>query len=173
MKRLALFIPLLIACACPLFMAAKPDQPTKIVLIAGGRSHGPGEHEFRAGCMKKYINLWNQHGVDGLDKPQTLMWGIERPDGGRGVGFTGGHYHRNWTIDGFRTLVLNALVWTAGMEVPAGGVKSAPLTEEQLNANLDKKGRKANLKLPAPGEWEKIPAATINTRREASWGGKN
>ena len=46
--------------------------------------------------VKKYINLWNQHGVEGLDKPQTLMWGLERADGGRGVGFTGGHYHRNW-----------------------------------------------------------------------------
>ena len=37
--------------------------------------------------VKRYINLWNEHGVAGLDKPQTLMWGIERPDGGRGVGF--------------------------------------------------------------------------------------
>ena len=122
--------------------------------------------------LKRVINLWNQHGVDGLGKPQTLMWGIERPDGGRGVGFTGGHYHRNWTIDGFRTLVLNAVVWTAGMEVPAGGVQSAPLTEAELNANLDDKGRKANLKLPAPGEWDKIPAATINTRREATFNNK-
>jgi hypothetical protein len=34
--------------------------------------------------MKKYINLWNEHGVAGLGKKQTLMWGIERPDGGRG-----------------------------------------------------------------------------------------
>ena len=23
----------------------------KIVLVAGGLSHGPGEHEFRAGCL--------------------------------------------------------------------------------------------------------------------------
>jgi hypothetical protein len=35
--------------------------------------------------MKQYINLWNEYGVDGLGKPQTLMWGIERKDGGRGV----------------------------------------------------------------------------------------
>ncbi|MCX8513069.1 MAG: ThuA domain-containing protein, partial [Chthoniobacteraceae bacterium] len=52
--------------------------------------------------VKRYINLWNEHGVAGLDKPQTLMWGVERPDGGRGVGFSGGHNHRNWAVDGFR-----------------------------------------------------------------------
>jgi putative membrane-bound dehydrogenase-like protein len=117
--------------------------------------------------MKRYINLWNEHGVAGLDKPQTLMWGIERPDGGRGVGFTGGHYHRNWAVDGFRTLVLNAIIWTAGVDVPANGVKSRPLTEDELNANLDDKGgRKLRLKLPQPGELAKIPTAPVQTERE-------
>lgn len=74
--------------------------------------------------IKKYIKLWNEHGVAGLDRRQTLMWGIERADGGRGVGFTGGHYHRNWAVDGFRKLVLNAIVWAAKVEVPADGVAS-------------------------------------------------
>ena len=36
--------------------------------------------------VKQYINLWNEHGVDGLGQTQTLMWGLERADGGRGVG---------------------------------------------------------------------------------------
>jgi putative membrane-bound dehydrogenase-like protein len=119
--------------------------------------------------MKKYINLWNEHGVAGLGKKQTLMWGIEREDGGRGVGFTGGHYHRNWSVDGFRTLVLNAIAWTAGVEVPEGGVKSKPLTVEDLNANLDDKGRPADLKLVVPGEFRKIPTAPIQTEREAGF----
>lgn len=119
--------------------------------------------------MKQYINLWNQHGVEGMGKKQTLMWGIEREDGGRGVGFTGGHYHRNWSIDGFRTIVLNAITWTAGVEVPATGVKSKPLTEEELNANLDDKGKPANLKLVQPGEFKKIPTAPIQTAREAGF----
>ncbi len=119
--------------------------------------------------MKAYINLWNKHGVAGLGKKQTLMWGIERKDGGRGVGFTGGHYHRNWSVDGFRTLVLNAIVWTVGLEVPNGGVKSKSLTEEELNANLDAKGRPANLKLVQPGDFKKIPTAPIQTEREAKF----
>ena len=121
--------------------------------------------------MKKYINLWNEHGVAGLDKKQTLMWGIERPDGGRGVGFSGGHYHRNWSIDGFRTLVLNAIVWSAGMEVPKDGVKSKSLTAEDLNENLDDKGKdKPWLTLPKPGEFAAIPAAVVQTERESKFG---
>lgn len=120
--------------------------------------------------MKKYINLWNEHGVAGLDKPQTLMWGIERADGGRGVGFTGGHYHRNWAIDGFRTLALNAIVWTAKVEVPKTGVKSTPLSEDDLNANLDQKGANPpRLKLPQSGEFAAIPTAPVQTDREAKF----
>ncbi len=119
--------------------------------------------------MKRYINFWNENGVAGLGKKQTLMWGIERSDGGRGVGFTGGHYHRNWSIDGFRTLVLNTIVWTAGMEVPVGGVKSKPLTEDDLNANLDAKGEAVRLTRVQPGEFKSMPPAPIQIEREAKF----
>ncbi len=119
--------------------------------------------------MKAYINLWNQNGVEGMNKPQTLMWGIERKDGGRGVGFTGGHYHRNWSIDNFRKIVLNAVVWTAGLDVPKDGVSSQPLSEDELNAHLDDKGKVVRLKLVEPGEFKKIPAAKIQTDREAKF----
>ena len=54
----------------------------------------------------------------------TIAWAVERDDGGRGFGFTGGHFHKNWRIDDFRTMVLNAILWTAKMDVPAGGVRS-------------------------------------------------
>ena len=121
--------------------------------------------------VKKYINLWNEHGVDGLGKVQTLMWGIERADGGRGVGFSGGHNHRNWAIDGFRKLALNAIVWAAKVEVPAEGVKSAAVSEDELNANLDAKGKApARLTVPQSGEFAKIPAAAIQVDREKGFG---
>ena len=120
--------------------------------------------------IKRYINLWNEHGVAGLDKPQTLMWGVQRPDGGRGVGFTGGHYHRNWALDGFRTLALNAIVWVAKLEVPAQGMQSASLTENELNANLDEKGPdKPRLSLPKSGEFKGIPTAEVQTERESKF----
>ena len=58
-------------------------------------------------------------------RPETLLWALERPDGGRGFGLSGGHYHANWGNDSFRTTVLNALVWLAGAEVPEAG--SSPM----------------------------------------------
>ena len=71
-------------------------------------------------------------------KPESMMWAVERPDGGRGVGFTGGHIHRNWGNDEFRKIVLNALVWVSGLDVPEGGVQSS-VSEEDLAKNLDPK----------------------------------
>ena len=60
-----------------------------------------------------------------------------RRDGGRGFGFTGGHFHWNWGHDEFRQLVLNAIVWAAKAEVPEGGVPSKPLTVAELEENQD------------------------------------
>jgi putative membrane-bound dehydrogenase-like protein len=121
--------------------------------------------------MNRYINMWNKHGVEGLDKKQTLMWGYERPNkSGRGIGFTGGHYHHTWAIDGTRTAVLNAIVWTAGMKVPEGGVKSKTPTEDEFNANLDDYGKNTKrLKLPNPEDWRKLPPAKVNEKREAGF----
>jgi hypothetical protein len=67
-----------------------------------------------------------------------VAWAVERPDGGRGFGFTGGHVHLNWGDADFRKLVLNALVWTAGAEVPADGVEH-DVAESELYENLDPK----------------------------------
>ncbi len=55
-------------------------------------------------------------------EPQTMAWAFTRPDGGRGFGCTGAHVHNNWMNDEFRKLVLNALVWTAKVEVPEQGI---------------------------------------------------
>lgn len=53
---------------------------------------------------------------------KVLAWAYTRPNGGRGFGFAGGHYNRNWHIEPFRKLVLNGILWTAGIDVPEGGV---------------------------------------------------
>jgi arylsulfatase A-like enzyme len=72
-------------------------------------------------------------------EPQTMAWARQRPDGGRGFGITGGHFHWNWGNDNFRKLVLNAIVWAAHVEVPPDGVPSRSLTLEDLEANQDDK----------------------------------
>jgi type 1 glutamine amidotransferase len=73
--------------------------------------------------------------------PQHVAWSVERADGGRGFGFTGGHFHRGWANDDQRKLVLNAILWTAKANVPENGVESK-VTEEDMKANLDPKGRR-------------------------------
>ncbi|RUL88695.1 ThuA domain-containing protein [Tautonia sociabilis] len=70
-------------------------------------------------------------------EPQHVSWAFERPDGGRGFGFTGGHVHWNWGDDNFRTVVLNAIVWASGADVPPNGVPSPTPTQAQLEANQD------------------------------------
>jgi hypothetical protein len=72
-------------------------------------------------------------------RPETMMWAVERPDGGRGFGFTGGHFHLNWQNNEQRRLMLNALVWLAKLEVPTGGVDSAPVSDVEIMQNLDNK----------------------------------
>jgi putative membrane-bound dehydrogenase-like protein len=80
-----------------------------------------------------------------------MMWVIERAGGGRGFGFTGGHYHKNWGDDNFRKVVLNAILWIAHIDVPAGGVESK-ITEDDLKQNLDPKPT------PAPKPAASAPA---------------
>src|SRR5262249_28274975 len=82
-----------------------------------------------------------QHIQEAKGTAETMMWAVERPDGGRGVGFTGGHFHKNWGDDNFRKVVLNALLWICKIEVPKGGVEST-VNGEDMKANLDPKGKK-------------------------------
>ena len=79
-----------------------------------------------------------KHIQDAKGRSEAMMWAAERPDGGRGVGFTGGHFHRNWANDDFRKVVLNALLWICKVEVPKEGVVSK-VTESEMMANLDPK----------------------------------
>ena len=80
----------------------------------------------------------------GKGMPEHLGWACERADGGRAFGFTGGHDQINWAHDDFRKIVLNGLVWAAGLDVPPDGVPSQTPTTEQLRANMDS---------PDPGSW--------------------
>jgi hypothetical protein len=79
------------------------------------------------------------HIQEAAGRPEAVMWAVDRPDGGHGFGFTGGHFHINWQHDDFRRLILNALVWLAGVEVPAGGIESPSVDDEEIRLNLDPK----------------------------------
>jgi type 1 glutamine amidotransferase len=100
-------------------LAAKPDDQTRQGVSASPR--GPYKHILEA-----------------KGRAEVLAWAVERPDGGRGFGFTGAHAHNNWGDPNFRKLVLNAILWTAKLDVPPEGVDSS-LTAEELKQNLDRK----------------------------------
>lgn len=84
--------------------------------------------------------------------PQTLVWARQRPDGGRGFGFTGGHIHWNWAHPGQRRLVLNAIAWIAKLNIPKRGLPTKNVTLEDLEKNADE---------PVPPTFDRMKAAAI------------
>ncbi len=102
----------------PILTATPPDETRK-------RPDGP--------------HSGNPHVRARLGQAEHTAWAYERPNGGRGFGFTGCHYQWNWGNNNFRTLVLNAIAWVAGVEVPPTGVPSKAPTFEELRTGLDPK----------------------------------
>jgi type 1 glutamine amidotransferase len=60
------------------------------------------------------------------DKPksETVAWCVERGDSGRGFGIVMPHFYKNWANEDLRRFILNGIVWTAKLEVPADGVQT-------------------------------------------------
>lgn len=79
----------------------------------------------------------------GKNDMEHVFWVSENFGGGdgvpvsRGFGCTGGHSHENWAQDQFRKLVLNAIVWIAKGDVPAGGVEDKRPDVDELLSNRD------------------------------------
>ena len=74
----------------------------------------------------------------GKKRKATCRLGFRKGNGQRGFGITGAHHHKSWDNDDFRTCVLNAIVWTAKMEVPSKGVKSSSNpTEKQKEKRVE------------------------------------
>ncbi len=70
---------------------------------------------------------------------QHVAWTYQRSEdygNGRGFGFTGLHYHKNFTDDSFRMTALNGIAWTANLDIPDGGVPSPRPTEADLAKSI-------------------------------------
>ncbi|MEZ6141484.1 MAG: ThuA domain-containing protein [Zavarzinella sp.] len=63
---------------------------------------------------------------------EVVCWGKQRTDGGRGFGFTGGHFFSNWQQADFRKFILNSIFWSAGGTVPAEGITSVFPGEREI-----------------------------------------
>jgi type 1 glutamine amidotransferase len=79
-----------------------------------------------------------KHIVENAGREETLIWTLERPNGGRGFGFTGGHNHENWQNDELRKLTLNAILWLAKVDIPKGGIETSVVTDDELHYKTKK-----------------------------------
>ena len=68
----------------------------------------------------------------GLDK-DIVAWSYERPNCGRSFSFTGLDAHSAWSLPGMRQLVVNGVLWAAGVEIPETGAANE-INEKQLTA---------------------------------------
>jgi hypothetical protein len=50
-----------------------------------------------------------------------VSWAYDRPGGGRSFVFTGGHLHRSLADEGYRRFLVNGILWSAAVPVPARG----------------------------------------------------
>lgn len=73
-------------------------------------------------------------------EPQHVAWTYQRGadyGNGRGFGFTGLHYHKNFAEDPFRKTVLNGIAWTAQLDIPENGVPSPTPSEADLKQSIE------------------------------------
>jgi hypothetical protein len=95
------------------------------------------------------------------EQAHTLAWVY-----GKNVfGFTGGHFLSSWGQPDFRKLVLNAIVWSAGLEVPQGGVKSTDpiVTKNKTILHAIAKGDPIDLKNHI------LLGADVNEKNKQGW----
>jgi type 1 glutamine amidotransferase len=71
-------------------------------------------------------------------RDEVIAWAYQRPGRGRGFGFTGADLHKSWGYESQRRLVVNGILWAAGLDVPKGGAQMR-FDEAVLNRNLDRK----------------------------------
>lgn len=69
--------------------------------------------------------------VQAAGKPVVVGWTYERSKGGRSFGTTLGHFYSNFQREPFRKMIVNAILWTAHIEVPEKGADIG-LSEDQL-----------------------------------------
>ena len=58
-------------------------------------------------------------------------WAYERDDNGRAYATTLGHFYKNFQVEAFRRIIVNAILWSAYVEVPPEGAP-VNLNESEL-----------------------------------------
>jgi len=111
------------------------------------------------------------------NREELIAWTYDRSNGGRSFAFTAADWHPNWEVESVRRTVINGILWSAGIKIPADG---APVELEpgSLNRNLDQKqkpkGRSArnpSHRYIQPNELQGIVMDDIQGTIKGSWTG--
>jgi hypothetical protein len=96
----------------------------------------PSDHPATAGLdafrVKEefYYRLKRQPEAEGFvpllsaridDRDEMVGWAWQRPGGGRSFGFTGCHYHENWSRPEYQRFISQAVLWTLDIAPPSSG----------------------------------------------------
>jgi hypothetical protein len=96
------------------------DDPRRLAALKKLAARGGGFAcwHWGMGCRDaKYIPAYLiRVKIDGTE--QSVCWAWERPGGGRSFGFSGGHFHQNWSREDYRRLLTQAVLWTVEVPVP-------------------------------------------------------
>jgi hypothetical protein len=138
---------------------------------ASGRGHWPSHHvdfpkhpitqgvqpwEINDGWLNSLVFASQMHGITplvwsgkeyagsraGLDG-DIVGWAYERPQGGRSFSFTGLDAHEAWSLEGVRQLMVNGVLWTAGVDIPTAGAPCAVSSSELENMMTPREPKKA------------------------------
>lgn len=107
------------------------------------------------------------------DNEKTVAWAMEREMGGRCFGTTMGHSLDSLRHNGLRTLLLNGILWSAGLTIPKAGLKVPFAERELVNNDLKIEAKKGVIKVVvlagnAAHRWHNWPETTAALLR--AWG---
>jgi hypothetical protein len=97
--------------------------------------------QFVAGLRGVSPLLWARPGRASQD---VVAWAFERPSGGRSFCFSGLDSHAAWSLPGLRQLIVNGVLWSAGLEIPEEGAPCAA-DPQLLTGGLTPRGSLAQL----------------------------
>jgi hypothetical protein len=103
--------------------------------------------EFIAGKPGVTPLVWSgpRHGGSSTGGDADVVgWAYERPDGGRSFCFTGVDGHSAWSAAGVRRLMVNGILWSAGLPVPETGAPCA-IGAAELESFLTPRGSRSQL----------------------------
>lgn len=88
-----------------------------------------------------------------VGRKEVVGWAYERANKGRSFAFTGCDLHRNWTVESQRRMVINGILWSAKLDVPAEGAAVA-MEPKSIALYLDRKAapqpKPKPVKAPSP-----------------------